>query len=200
MLIAFQFFFPIYAIVTTDKLKKVFAILFLAVFVFQMVGYYFVYLGLRFQANTEMAKRLDSESYAAEEITTIKIPLALPYWSDSKGFERINGEFVHGGEFYKLVKQELKNDTLYIVCILDHKEKRNFNFMAGFAKLSTDIPVSSKQTLKLFGSLLKDFVPSSYSIFKVKPELSNHTPYSAQQFDLIEVAYPVFSPPPDFLS
>ncbi|MEO7990696.1 MAG: hypothetical protein ABI663_14205 [Chryseolinea sp.] len=172
----------------------------LAVFVFQMVGYYFVYLGLRFQANTEMAQRLDIESYTDEETITIKIPFTLPYWSDSKDFERVNGEFVHNGEFYKLVKQELRNDTLHVVCIHDFKEKRNFNFMAGFAKLSADAPVSSKQALKLFGSLLKDFVPSSNSISSTKPLALTHITYASKQFSLIAAAYPVLSPPPDFIS
>ncbi len=165
-----------------------------------MVGYYFVYLGLRFQANTEMAQRLDSESYSEDETITIKIPFTLPYWSDSKDFERVNGEFVHNGEFYKLVKQELKNDTLSVVCIHDFKQKRNFNFMAGFAKLSTDVPVSSKQALKLFGSLLKDFVPSSNSMISAKPLALIQIAYTSEQFTLIAAAYPVLSPPPDFIS
>jgi hypothetical protein len=165
-----------------------------------MVGYYFVYLGLRFQANTEMTQRLDTESYTDEETITIKIPFTLPYWSDSKDFERVSGEFVHNGEFFKLVKQELKNDTLFVVCIQDFKEKRNFNFMAGFAKLSTDVPMSSKQTLKLFGSILKDFVPTSNSMISTKPLALIHITYASEQFSLIAAAYPVLSPPPDFIS
>ncbi len=185
----------------TAKLKKVFAILLLIVFVFQMVGYYFVYLGLRFQANTEMAQRLDSESYTNDETITIKIPFALPYWSDSENAERINGEFVHNGQFYKLVKQELKKDTLYVVCIRDNKEKRNFDFMAGFAKLSTDVPTTSKQALKLFGSLLKDYIPSPYSTpLKAQSLVDFHAVYFMEQFNLLGAAYPVLSPPPDSIS
>ena len=37
------------------------------------------------------------------------------------GYERVNGEFEHNGEFFKLVKQKLENDTLNIVCIKDHR-------------------------------------------------------------------------------
>jgi len=165
-----------------------------------MVGYYFVYLGLRFQANTELIQRLDSEAYSTDETITIKIPIAIPYLSDSEGFERVNGEFVHNGEFYKLVKQGLKNDTLYVVCIRDNKAKQNFSFMSGFAKLSTDIPISSKQTLKLFGSLLKDFVPASNSIIPSPPTTLVATLYPNEQFKVIVAAYPVLSPPPDFIS
>jgi hypothetical protein len=117
-----------------------------------------VYLGLRFNANSELIQRLDSGAYSTDETITIKIPFSIPYWSNSNEAERINGEFVHNGEFYKLVKQQLKNDTLYIVCIRDHYEKRNFNFMAGFANLSTDVPISAKQTFKIFGNPLKDFI------------------------------------------
>lgn len=165
-----------------------------------MVGYYFVYLGLRFHANTELTQRLDSESYSQDETITIKIPLSIPYWSDSEGFERVNGDFVHDGEFYKLVKQELKKDTLYIVCIHDYKAKRNFNFMSGFAKLSTDVPVSTKSTLKLFGSLLKDFVPSDNSIIQSEPFVAIDITYTSKQFNVIAVAHSVLTPPPDLIS
>jgi len=165
-----------------------------------MVGYYFVYLGLRFHANTEMAQRLDTESYTADETITVRIPFTLPYWVDSNDYERISGEFVHNGEFYKLVKQELKKDTLYVVCIRDSKEKRNFNFMSGFAKLSTDVPASSKNTLKLFASLLKDFVPTIDSILPSQPVAFIVTTYVSKQFNVIAAVYPVPSPPPDFIS
>jgi hypothetical protein len=165
-----------------------------------MVGYYFVYLGLRFQANTELVQRLDSGAYTEDETITFKIPLSIPYWMDSNEAERVNGEFVRDGEFYKLVKQQLKNDTLHIVCIRDHKEEKNFNFMAGFAKLSTDLPISSKQTLKLFGSLLKDFIPTSVSMPASKPLAPTEITYIKKPFNVIAMAYSVFSPPPDFIS
>lgn len=165
-----------------------------------MVGYYFVYLGLRFQSNQELAQRMDSESYTKDETITIEIPFTLPYWSDSDDFQRISGEFEYKGEFYKLVKQELKGDILYVVCIRDTKEKRNFNFMAGFAKLSTDVPVSSKNTLKLFGSLLKDFVSVTNPIIPFKPSTAIITHYGGQQFELIATTYPVLTPPPDSIS
>jgi len=147
-----------------------------------------------------MAQRLDTESYTAEETITVKIPFALPYWVDSNDYERISGEFEHNGEFYKLVKQELKKDTLYVVCIRDSKEKRNFNFMSGFAKLSTDVPASSKNTLKLFASLLKDFVPNTDSILPSQPITFITTNYVSMQFHVIAAAYPVPSPPPDSIS
>ena len=148
-----------------------------------------------------MTQRLDSESYTKDETITIKIPFALPYWSDSENAERIDGEFVHNGQFYRLVNQELKKDTLYIVCIRDNKEKRNFDFMAGFAKLSTDVPATSKQALKLFGNILKDFIPSPYStIVQTQPMLIIHISYFMEQFNVLGAAYPILSPPPDSIS
>ncbi len=157
-------------------------------------------MGLRFQANIELTQRLNSESYLVDETITIRIPLSIPYLSDSEGFERVNGEFVHDGEFYKLVKQEFKKDTLYIVCIHDYKAKRNFNFMSGFAKLSTDMPASSKSTLKLFGSLLKDLESSDTSLIISESSIAIDINYASQQFNIIAAAHSVLSPPPDFLS
>jgi hypothetical protein len=135
-------------------LKKLISIALLFVFLFNIGGYYVVYVGCLYKVRTEMAQRLDKGSYSAEETITIKIPFNLPYQADGKAFERRGGEFQHDGEFYKLVKQKIENDTLYVVCIKDNKEKKIFNFMADMVKMSSDLPASSS-TMKLLNSLIK---------------------------------------------
>jgi hypothetical protein len=46
-----------------------------------------------------------------DETILLKIPVAVPYQIDSEGYERVDGEFEHQGEFYRLVKQKYQNDT-----------------------------------------------------------------------------------------
>lgn len=106
-----------------------------------------------------MFRKLNSEKYSDAETITVKIPFALPYSSDSKDFQRIDGKFEHCGEFYRLVKQSLISDTLYIVCIRDNKEKVISNFMADMVKRSNDLPSSANK--KLLNSLMKDYVSTS---------------------------------------
>ena len=78
-------------------------------------------MGLRYQNNVEMLEKLDLEDYNEAEMITVKIPISVPYASDSEEFERVDGLFEHKGEFYRLVKQRLFLDTLYVVCVKDQE-------------------------------------------------------------------------------
>jgi hypothetical protein len=147
-----------------------------------------------------MNQRLEAEDYQQDETVTIKIPLTVPYYAAGQDYERITGSFEHQGEFFKLVKQRLERDTLYVVCIKDHQEKRIVNAMTDFVKLSNDLPLSSQKTLKLLSSLIKDFISRTTT-----HESSNQGWYMTLVFvpfhvNLRATDTPVFSPPPDFLS
>lgn len=154
-------------------------------------------MGLRYQAKSEMIARLDSRNYSIDETITLKVPFALPYWMDSKDYERVNGEFQFKGEFYKLVEQKLEKDTLYIVCIKDAGEKKLFHVMSDFVKLSNNLPTSAQKTLKLLGSLMKDFVAASQTEILISQGWSREYFYAEPFFNLLTLSSPVFSPPPE---
>ena len=146
-----------------------------------------------------MIQRLDQENYSVGETITIKMPFTLPYQMDGKEFERVNGEFEYNGEYFKLVKQRVDRDTLYIVCIKDHNEKKLFNFIADIVKISTDLPTSPQQTMKLLGSLAKDYMPMAPVEMVTQQGWSLKYGYAPQHFNLLVKDFPVFSPPPDFI-
>ena len=158
-----------------------------------------MYWSFLYQAKVEMNQRLDEENYSDDETVTFKIPLVVPYQVEGAAYERTNGEFEYNGEFFKLVKQKLERDTLFVVCIKDHKEKKLFNAMIDFVKLSVDLPASSQQTLKLLGSFIKDFVSGpdlgtqENHGWSLTVAYRQHLPVNLLFNDL-----PVVSPPPDF--
>jgi hypothetical protein len=156
-------------------------------------------MGLRYQAKSEMIARLDSRNYSVDETITLKIPFALPYWMDSRAYERVDGEFQYKGEFYKLVEQKLEKDTLYIVCIKDAGEKKLFHVMSDFVKLSNDLPTSAQKTIKLLGSLMKDYVTSAQTEIVMSQGWYREYPYAEPCFNLLTLSSPVFSPPPEFI-
>lgn len=129
----------------------------LVVFLFNVGGYYIVFWGLRYHANKVLVNRLDNNQYLHEETVELKIPVTLPYPLQSDDFERVHGKFEHDGEFYTLVKQKLANDTLYVICIKDHHEKRLVKTMTDYFKLSNDLPLNSKHATTFLGKLIKDF-------------------------------------------
>lgn len=178
-------------------MKKLFAITLLVLFVFQFVGYYFVYVGLRYQAKSDLITRLDSRDFSQDETITLKIPFTLPYWADSRGYERVNGEFQYQGEFYQLVEQKLEKDTLYVVCIKNANERKLYEAMTDYVKLTNDLPASSK-TVKLLNSMMKDYVKGvGTEIHKKQQGWSQENLFGDPSFNLLSLAIPIFSPPPE---
>lgn len=180
-------------------LKKLLSIVFLFIFLFYVAGYYIVYIGLREIARAEMTQRLDRENYSEDETITIKIPFNLPYQAEDGAFKRTRGDFRHNGEFYTLIKQKVENDTLYIICMKDKKEKKIFNFMADIVKMSTDLPTSSSTT-KLVNSLIKDYMPSSSMNLLSQRGWHSNFLYNDKHFNLLIRDYSVLTPPPQFSS
>ena len=179
-------------------LKRLFSIALLLVFLFNVVGYYGVYLGLRYHANQALKQKLDSESYQEEEMLTVKIPFALPYQMDWKGYQRIDGGFDHNGQFYKLVKHKVERDTLYIMYIRDHQETDLFKALVDIVQSNTDIPVS-KTALKFLENFAKDYIPTISLIQVASTGWCLDTPFSRPVYSIITVPSLVYSPPPDHL-
>lgn len=130
----------------------------LTLFLMNMWGLYGVFLGVQFKYGQEVAQNLDEDNYAGADEITFRVPLALPYYIDGRGYERVRGEFEANGEVYQLVKQKLLRDTLYIVCVKDHGSKKIKQALADYVKTFTDKPENSKSGAKVLPQLSKDFL------------------------------------------
>ena len=141
-------------------------------------------------------QRLDKQEYLEEETVTLQVPMALPYHIDTDVYDRVDGEIEYKGEFYRLVKQKLEKDTLYIVCIKDHDSKRIKQALTDYVKTFTDKPVDAKQSGKFFIGFIKDFLPSSIEITPASSgwNYSVAKTSSCDSFSSRSIA--VFSPPP----
>jgi hypothetical protein len=128
------------------------------------MGYYGVFLGLKYKNDKDMIQMLDAENYSDSETVTIKIPISIPYATDSKSFERVDGNFEHNGEFYRLVKQKLSQDTLYVVCVKDHENKVIDEAMTSFVKTFTDKPADNHSNSKILISFIKDYMPQTFGL------------------------------------
>lgn len=178
------------------NLKKLFSILFLLIFLFNVGGYYLVFWGVRSQAKKDLLHRLDADQYSSEELVILSIPVNLPYPIHQNGYERVDGEFEYGGEYYNLVKQRLENDTLFMVCIKDHQEKNLVDAFTAYTNLANDLPSSAKHTMAMFGKLFKDYTTTSYVNISPKVGWRLLTPSTFASFDIIFRDYPILTPPP----
>ncbi|HEX6890362.1 MAG TPA: hypothetical protein VF141_06710, partial [Chryseolinea sp.] len=128
-------------------MKKIIAIFLVLLLLFNALGFYGLFIGLRYKNEIDLVQRLDNDQYLEEQTVTLKVPMTLPYHLDSE-YERVDGEIEHDGEFYRLVKQKLQKDTLYIVCIKDQGSKRIKQALADYVKTFTDKPADAKHAGK----------------------------------------------------
>jgi hypothetical protein len=177
-------------------LKRAFSILFLIIFLFNVGGYYLVFWVLRHQANLELSARVEEKSFSKEETIEIRIPLNLPYPLHARGFERLDRQFEYKGEYYKLVKHELDNNTLIVVCIKNVQEKHLVKTMNDYANLANDLPGTAKKAMNFLGKLLKDYQTGKSIEVSQNLALQYHITFIDLDTSILTMPSSIPSPPP----
>lgn len=168
----------------------------LTIFLFQVGGYYFVFLALRHHADQKLTERIDANLNLNEEAVEFKIPVVLPYPIYAQGFQRVDGRFEHEGEFYKLVKQKHEKDTLYVVCIRDEQTRELTNTLKDYVQLTHGLNSTHQKAMNLISKVATDFYSEAHSMILCVDSfrLVNHFSIVVQIFQ--QQAIPVHSPPP----
>jgi hypothetical protein len=143
-----------------------------------------------------MQTRFDNEEYSHTQEITIKVPLTIPYATDSREYTRVDGEFEHLGEVYRMVKQKLLSDTLYIVCVKDKTSKEINQALADYVKTFTDKPVSEKSNSKTSQNLIKDYMVSSIALQTGSDGWNHVLAHGAQTKEYNTLCIQLNSPPP----
>jgi len=142
-----------------------------------------------------MIRKLDAEEYSTMESVVIKIPLSIPYASSTEDFERVNGEFEYQGEVYRMVKQRLSHDTLFVVCIKDHHQKKLDLAEASFVK--KQVSESSDDHVSPLPPVGKDYVIYIFSITGISSGWQRTVDTSGFSAAFIASFYPSIFLPPD---
>jgi hypothetical protein len=143
--------------------KRLIAIVVLNIFLLNVVGYYGVLVGLKVRAGQEFSETLDSGMYDLAGSITIKIPLTVPYGVDSEYYERIDGHFEKDGVVYRMVKQRLYHDTLYIVCVKDDLASKINSALADFVQSFAGQGDDDQKVVT--PNFIKDYITSSTALF-----------------------------------
>jgi hypothetical protein len=144
--------------------KKVTSILLIVLVLLNVMGYYGVFIGLDYHHDHQLSEKFDTDIYNVKEAITLRIPIAIPYATESADFQRVDGEFEYMGNTYRLVKQRILNDTLYIVCVKDVEGQQIAQALRDYVKTFSGKPADAKSQSKTQITLIKDYIPSSYSI------------------------------------
>jgi len=119
-------------------MKQLAAILLLGIFSFNIFGYKLVALFLESKLDEKMELALDENNYADQELISIKQPINLPYYQNSKTFERVDGEIEIAGVYYKYVKCRIYNDSLELLCIPNAGKMKILEAKVDFSKMASD--------------------------------------------------------------
>jgi len=118
----------------------------LAVFAMNTLGFYGVFLGVQAVQTEITSKKIDEEVFSGSQTLTFRIPLKVPYHTDDSEYAQVDGQFENNGEVYRLVKQKLLRDTLYIVCLKDTDSKKINQELTDYVKTFSDSHDSSKHS------------------------------------------------------
>lgn len=139
-------------------MRKLVAIFMLAVFAFNVAGYQLLYNYLSNKSDASLELALDENNYKDEDLITIKQPTNLPYYTDSKEFQRIDGEIEMDGVKYKYVKCRIYNGNLEMLCIPNKAKMQIEQSKNDYAKVAHDFQQNDNQ--KKDGSQTKSFQKS----------------------------------------
>lgn len=139
-------------------MKKLAAILLLALFVFNAVGYRLWFDVLETNTDAAFTAQIDDGNYNEADLITVKVPINMPYQVNRSGFERVDGEIEINGQVYKYVKRQVKSDTMTLLCI-PHYEKTELQKKANeFAGKVNDLPANdNNKKAEIFKQLTADF-------------------------------------------
>lgn len=126
-------------------MRKLVAIFMLAVFTFNVAGYRLFYNYISNKADKSLELALDQDNYKDEDLITIKQPTNLPYYNDSKDFQRINGEVEVDGIKYKYVKCRVYNGFLEMLCIPNKAKMQIEQSKNDYAKIAHDFQQNDSQ-------------------------------------------------------
>jgi hypothetical protein len=119
-------------------MRKLIAIFMLAVFAFNVAGYQLLYNYMTNRSNAALELALDENKYNDQELISIKQSTNLPYYTNSKDYQRIDGEVEIDGVQYKYVKCRIYNDSLEMLCIPNKAKMQLEQSKNEYAKLAHD--------------------------------------------------------------
>lgn len=180
-------------------LKRLAAISFLLLLLFNAFGYYLLFGYEQAQARRQAVQSI--QEIPESSFLVVKM-LVSPYAHvEDRDFEYVEGEFKRDGKTYNFVKKRIVNDSLELYCLNNVRQDQltaqfnNFvkeNFLNG--KNSQNLP--TKQMLKTF---LKDYIPLEiYSLLLPTPSDTEGGKRIASSDDVLPIVYlSTTSPPPN---
>ncbi len=137
-------------------MRKFAAISLLIIFLFNLVGYRFLYNYEQQKADVQLEASLDKAQYNDADLITIKVPLSMPYQTLQSNWERVNGEVTCNGKIYKYIKRRIVSGEMELQCLPDNNKMRIETAKDDFFKTTNDIASANKKSDNNKSSVIKN--------------------------------------------
>lgn len=126
-------------------LKKLIAIIFLTIYLFNLGGYSLAFRYFMALSEQEFVAQINEKNYDDADLIEIVIPLNLPYMQNSAGFERVDGSVEKDGVNYNYVKRRIHSDTLYVLCLPNNERTRLLKQKTKYSARVNDFEIAKKE-------------------------------------------------------
>jgi hypothetical protein len=141
--------------------KRLAAILFICIVVFNLFGYYLLVTYLQAQQDHRLIIQLDKNTYQEKDLVYIKIPVHLPYYNTTNKFEKVTGSVEHNGIQYNYVKRRILNDTIELACLPNFDNVKFESLKNSYSKWNSDSQNNNQEK------------KSNWNIQNISPEFCN---------------------------
>jgi hypothetical protein len=143
--------------------KKLGAILFLGILLFNGFGYRLVSNYFDQKATNQLVHLIEENNYDESYLVTIKTPINLPYYANNPQFERVDGEIVIKGIVYQYVQRRIYNDSLELKVLPNQDRLHIKNAREDFYKLAQDLSNNDGDTKSIpLGKSTAKFISFDY--------------------------------------
>jgi hypothetical protein len=159
--------------------------------VFNFVGYRLLFSVLQQRADNSIVAKIDKQNYNDADLITLTVPLSMPYITDSKDFERTDGEITLSGKVYHYVERKISNGNLILKCLPDDEKTHLQTAKDDFFRLANELQNNTSkksgsdnsQVIKLVISDYEELQSSSIANYST---LLNKTPFAESSFALFK--------------
>jgi hypothetical protein len=167
-------------------LRKLAAFILIGLLAFNWFGYRMLIEYRESKGDNTFQAKLDRQDYDPTDLVEVKVPLNIPYITDSKDFEDFYGETTINGCHYRFVKRKLVNNELVLLCIPDKEKDRLQKVETEIFKQVNDSPSSEKKS-KLPVKIAKGFT-SEFTCTEAA-SLDNLNINASDQYPLLQQSY-----------
>lgn len=169
---------------------------------FNWYGYDLLVKILESHYDTQLEIALDNHNYEASEIIELDAKVILPYVADMSNFERVDGEVMINGVYYKFIERKYENGRIIYRCIPNANKIKLHHARSTFYQLMNEIqdtsnrdkqpfnPVSVKKTLSDY-DLQNVSVPNFSLLELLKSRYNSYSPNTTDPY------FGINSPPPE---